>query len=101
MNGASADALFGSQNYSLNINYANAPYLASISPASVSVNVPRLHLGNNRTFMRILNSNTMVPPMTNGFQGLFGSQFYYCNRVMTLNQVKELYNKDRRQYGHN
>jgi hypothetical protein len=101
VNGASADALSGSQNYSLNINYANAPFAPTFAPASESVNVPRLHLGNNRTFMRILTNDTMVPPMTNGFQGLFGSQFYYYNRVMTLNQVKELYNKDRRQYGIN
>jgi hypothetical protein len=101
VNGVSADSLYFIQNYFLNTNYANVPFAPSLSPASVSVNVPRLHLGNNRTTMRILNSNTMVPPMTNGFQGLFGSQFYYYDRVMMLDQVKELYNKDRRQYGHN
>lgn len=102
VNGLSANGLFLGSNYFILTNYSNQPFLPSIVPASQSVNIPRLHLGNNPTFMRILTqSDTIIPPLTYGFKGLFGSPFFYIDRVLSLDEVKALYNFNKKKYGYN
>lgn len=102
INGLSADTAFSASNYLLNINYSNQPFSPNSVPPYESVNIPRLHLGNNPTHMRIVTQyDNIIPPLTNGFKGLFGSHFYYINRILSQNEIQNLYNFNKKKYGYN